>query len=56
MGPSKHTVVYVLAAGAFVFWKMIPLGFLSTYIVNLVNLHRFEALLVFFQKVGNLIK
>ena len=54
--PHHHPMVYVRAAGAFFSGKMTPLDFLNTYIVNLVDFHEFEALLDFFQKVGNLIK
>ena len=50
--PLNHPVVYVLAAGAFFFWKMTPLDFLNTYIVNLFNLHGFDVLLDFFSKSG----
>ena len=51
-GPSKHPVVYVLAAGAFFSWKMTPPDFLNTYIVNLVIFHQFEGPLVKFSKSG----
>ena len=36
----------------FSFWKMTPLGFLNTYILNLVNFNRFEALLFLLSKSG----
>ena len=49
---THHPVVYVRAAGAFFVWKMMPPGFLSTYIVNLCDFHGFEAPLVFFSKSG----
>jgi len=32
------------------------LGFSNTYIVNFVDFHEFEGLLVFFSKMGNLFK
>ena len=51
LGPSKHPMVYVLAAGVF-FWKMTPPGFLNTYTVNLVVFHQFEGPLVKFSKSG----
>ena len=47
---THHLVVYVLAASAFFFWKMTPMDFLNTYIVNLINLHQFEVPLVYFFK------
>ena len=49
---THHPVVYVLAGGTFFFWKMTPLGFLNTYILDLVDVHGFEALLVFLSKSG----
>ena len=49
---SHHPVVCVLAAGAFFFLKMTPLGFLNTYIVNLVDFHQFEGPLVKNSKYG----
>ena len=49
---THHPVVYDPACGAFFFWKMTPLDFLNTYIVNLVNFHQFEVPLVFFSKSG----
>ena len=36
----------------FFFLKMTPLGFLNTYIVNLVDFHQFEGPLVKFSKYG----
>ena len=44
---THHPVVYDPAAGAsFFFWEMMPLGFLNTYIVSLVDFHQFEGPLV----------
>ena len=48
--PTHHPVVYVLAAGAFFFWKMTPLDLLNTYIVKFVDFDQFEVPLVFFFK------
>ena len=39
-----------LPQALFFFWKMTPLGFLNTYIVDFVDVHGFEALLVFLSK------
>ena len=36
----------------FCFLKMMPLGFLNTYIVNLIDFHQFEGPLVKFSKYG----
>ena len=47
----KHVVNYGVA-GAFFCWKMTPLGFLYTYIVDLVDFHGFEDLLVVLSKSG----
>ena len=43
-------MVYVLAAGTFFFLEMMPLGFLNTHIVNLIDVHGFEPPDFFSQK------
>ena len=54
---THHPVVYDPACGMFCFfWKTTPLFVLNTHIVNLLNFHKFEPPLCFFQKVGNLSK
>ena len=41
-----------LPQALFCFWEMTPLGFLNTYVVDLIIFHGFEALLVFLSKSG----
>ena len=50
-GSAHHPVVYVPAARVF-FLNMTPLFFLNTCIVDFVDVHGFEALLVFLSKSG----